>query len=479
MADNKQPASAPVAAPPKQTTFKERLGYWFYFYGQSMSWQALNAFLATYLMMVGIDITKIATAMVFVKLWDSINDTIFGVIFDKVHFKSGNKNIPWLRMTVILIPLMTIFVYLIPDSLNPTAKLAWFIVGYLLWDASYTLSDIPLYNMSTAMTTNTEERSAMLSIARVWAMAGGLLVTLMGSFLVSERIGMSFTKTVGIIAFLVFLTMIPLGFRGKERIKIKPAEEKYTFRRMFKYLGHNKYLFLFYGAYVISGLTATGAALGLFVSYYLFGSALFTTLLSILTAIPIAIESLFINRILKHVDKFRFYFWCEVAAVSVGLLIYLAGYRNVYLYIGLVVLQALPLGFLMMLNLTFTPDLVEYGRYKTGIDARGIAFAFQSFAAKFVSLAQPIGLFILGFFGWISVNASSFAELQAKHITQSNMALNGLWITSQLIPVIGGAISLIPLLFYKLNDKDVQVMTRFNNGEITREEAEKNLSRKY
>ena len=34
-------------------------------------------------------------------------------------------------------------------------------------------------------------------------------------------------------------------------------------------------------------------------------------------------------------------------------------------------------------------------------------------------------------------------------------------------------------LFYKLNDKDVQIMAKCNSGEITREEAEKQLSRKY
>ena len=41
------------------------------------------------------------------------------------------------------------------------------------------------------------------------------------------------------------------------------------------------------------------------------------------------------------------------------------------------------------------------------------------------------------------------------------------------------AIAGIFYLFYKLNDKDVQIMAKCNSGEITREEAEKLLSRKY
>ena len=34
-------------------------------------------------------------------------------------------------------------------------------------------------------------------------------------------------------------------------------------------------------------------------------------------------------------------------------------------------------------------------------------------------------------------------------------------------------------LSYHLNDRDVQIMAKCNAGEITREEAEKQLSRKY
>ena len=34
-------------------------------------------------------------------------------------------------------------------------------------------------------------------------------------------------------------------------------------------------------------------------------------------------------------------------------------------------------------------------------------------------------------------------------------------------------------LFYKLNDKDVQIMASCNAGSITREEAQRRLSRKY
>ena len=57
--------------------------------------------------------------------------------------------------------------------------------------------------------------------------------------------------------------------------------------------------------------------------------------------------------------------------------------------------------------------------------------------------------------------------------------MNGLWIVYALVPVVGMIISTFFYLGYKLNDKDVQIMASCNAGQITREEAEAQLSRKY
>ena len=75
--------------------------------------------------------------------------------------------------------------------------------------------------------------------------------------------------------------------------------------------------------------------------------------------------------------------------------------------------------------------------------------------------------------------SDGFNELAAMNIQQSPAALSGLWIVYALVPVLGMALSTVFYLFYKLNDKDVQTMAKCNSGEITREEAETLLSRKY
>ena len=133
-----------------------------------------------------------------------------------------------------------------------------------------------------------------------------------------------------------------------------------------------------------------------------------------------------------------------------------------------------------ILAFMFTPDCAEYGQYKSGISAKGITFAIQTFSVKITgAVSSSLALFLLGLFGWISVEAESFEQLAAMNIQQSPAALNGLWIVYALVPVIGMIISAFFYLGYKLNDKDVQIMAKCNSGEITREEAEKLLSRSY
>jgi Na+/melibiose symporter-like transporter len=88
-------------------------------------------------------------------------------------------------------------------------------------------------------------------------------------------------------------------------------------------------------------------------------------------------------------------------------------------------------------------------------------------------------MILLGVFTWVTVKAESFEELAAMGVQQNATALEGLWFVYAMVPVIGMLISTVFYLFYKLNDKDVQIMAKCNSGEISREEAEKLLSRKY
>ena len=467
--------------PNYMTTFKERLSYWTYFVGQNVYYNITAAFISTYLAMQGISLAKVAVVLLIVKVWDAVNDPIFGFIFDKVTFKNGQKSLPWLRIATALIPVVTIVLFAIPSGMTETAKLVWFGAAYLLWDTVYTLTDVPAYAMLNTMTDNLQERNTLLCINRVFSGAGMLIYGVVLPLLISEGVGMSSTMAVAILSIFSALTMVPLNVFCKER-NYKPGQEEENFspRQMFQYLRSNKYLLTYYAGYMATDALKTSGAVTLFVCFYLFGNSAFSIVLNLLGMIPGVLAAIAMPMLLKKFDKFKTLFWCNIINIVLGLVIYFLGYTNQTGFIVLTCIRCIPLSVAGILAFMFTPDCAEYGQFKSGISAKGITFAIQTFSVKITgAVSSSLALFLLGLFQWISVEAESFAQLETMGIQQSATALSGLWFVYALVPVLGMIISTFFYLCYKLNDKDVQIMAKCNSGEITREEAEKLLTRKY
>ena len=467
--------------PEYMTTAKERLSYWTYFIGQNVYYNITAAFISTYLAMQGISLAKVAIVLLIVKVWDAVNDPIFGYIFDKIKFKNGQKSLPWLRIAVLLIPVVTIILFSIPTGMGETGKLVWFGVAYLLWDTVYTLTDVPAYAMLNTMTDNLQERNLLLSVNRVFSGVGVVIYGVVLPLLISEQVGMSASMAIAILSVFSAITMVPLCVKCKERnYKPEEEEENFTPRQMLSYLKSNKYLMIYYGGYMATDALKTFNAVMLFVSFYLFGNSLYSIVLNALNMVPGVFAAMLMPTLLKRFDKFKTLFWCNIVCIVMGLVIYFAGYDNQGLFLTLTCIRTIPMSIVGILAFMFTPDCAEYGQYKSGISAKGITFAIQTFSVKITgAVSSSLALFLLGLFHWISIEAESFAELEALGIQQSAGALSGLWIVYALVPVIGMIISTFFYLGYKLNDNDVQIMAKCNSGEITRAEAEKLLSRTY
>ncbi len=464
-----------------ETNPTERRGYYLYFAGQNAIYFLLANYLTTYLMFLGIDPLKSGAVMLAVKVWDAVNDALFGVIFDSVKFKSGKKYLPWIKISTILTPLATLLLFAIPNSVGETAKLLWFAVAYIIWDTAYTLCDVPIYGAITSMTRNIDERSSMLSYKSIWAGVGIAFITVAGTVLVSEHVGASYSVVAAATAVFAFATMLPVLKTLTERHKPED-EESFTLTKMFKYLFSNKYLLIYYFGYFFYSAANISGALNLLVSYYLFNNTLFSLVVSACGTVPSLIFSLLVPTMIRKIDKMKLYRLCAVLMVVLSLVMWLVGYNNLILHIVLYVLRSVPLAIIGVIMFIFTPDCAEYGKYKSGIEAKGITFAIQTFMVKLTAaVSGAMGMFLLGLksTGWITVEVESFEELQQLGIQQTPHALDVLWFSYAMVPAIGCAIAYIIWRFYKLNDKDVQIMTDCNAGKITREEAEKALSKKY
>ncbi|MBR5474373.1 MAG: MFS transporter, partial [Lachnospiraceae bacterium] len=164
------------------TDKKERFAYCLFFLGQNILW-GYAGYVETFLTDIGIAATTAGFILLVPKLWDAINDMLFGYLMDRGRFKNGQKFMPWVRIGVSAIGVTTVVLFAIPASATQGVKIAWFLVAYIIFDISYTILDAPAYAVTTVMTADVQERTKIIAGGKLWGMVGGVVATLLVSIL--------------------------------------------------------------------------------------------------------------------------------------------------------------------------------------------------------------------------------------------------------------------------------------------------------
>ncbi len=446
----------------------EKASYGLYFLGQNIFFMLIFMYMNTYFTDVGISALSVAGIALVVKVWDAVNDPIFGGLIDRVRFKKG-KFLPWLRISLVGIPVATCLLFAIPAETSEVFKIIWACIAYVLWDTAYTICDVPIFGLVTTITSVQQERTTLNAIGRVCAMVAAMLVMVVIPTFRSMLGG--WTTTVIMLSVIGAITMLPICLTAKERVAPSAEqEETVTLKDMFRYMKTNKYLLIFYCSMLIVNSLNIASNLGMYIARYCLGNEAMQGLLGIIGLLPSIIMGMFIPMFTKKVDKFKLYYWGVFATAILTTLKFIVGYHNLVGFLITSTLVAIPVGMTTTLNFMFTPDCAEYGRYKSGIAAPGITFATQTFFVKLQSaLVVVVGSGMLAAIGFVegegAVQASGFADK--------------LWMISTILPIIGMVIALIILRQYKLNDHDVELMAKCNSGEITREEADSQMINHY
>lgn len=476
-----------------RTSKKERRNYIIGDLGRYLEGAIVTSLMSTYLIFQGIDLTAIAGVMLVVKIIDAFDDVIFGYLIDRIKltkveafkkFTGDGKYLPWYRLTFAFFPIFTALFFCMPTGISQGAKLVWFLVFYLLYDLTYTMVEVPMNSMIVTLTDNLEERNSILQTKTILNAICYIFAGVIWTVSISEVVGIPITTVALVSSVIFFIMMLPLAGGVKEHnavlANVDPEEnEKYTLKDMWNCVKTNKFLMIILLSTVITQCLATGGAVGLLVSYYHFGSSMVMIIPIAIAFIPQTIAQLQTQKMCSKYGKLRVYLITGTIGALIQMCMYFVG-PNFVICCALLVLQA-PFG--NMSNVAksfFIPDTIEYTRYKTGKDCSGICNSISSFVTKLTSsVSSSLGLFILGLSGYITVETDSFEGLAAAGIVQPQSAMDCMWMIYALIPMVGVLLGVLTMAFYKLPDKDAELMAKCNAGEITREECEAQLSRKY
>ncbi len=456
----------------------------------------VGSYMTMFLMFQGINTASLATAILLVKIIDSVDDVLFGFIIDRINIREWKlfrkiagqgKYMPWYRLFFWTFPVATILFFMMPKDAPDAFKITWFFVTYLFYDFTCTLTEVPMQSMITTLTDSPSERNNVLTVKGVITVIAAIGMATVVSALLSEKVGIPL-KSIGIVGAVIFLVfMFPMAFKVHEHntelrnVENEGSQENYSFKDMVNCVFTNKYILIYFLAVIISTVFCTRTAVESFLGFYIFHDSLIFTYVMLIGFVPGIILSAFCGKLADRFGKrnlLAFIFMLQTAAT---LIIYFFCHDNKTMFIVVGGLCAIPNALISVVRTYIAPDTIDYTRYKTGKDCSGIFYALQSFLNKALGgVVGSVALYILAAFGWKEVTGDSFADLAAQGVTQSETALSALWNLGYLIPAIGFGISAILLYaFYNLKDRDAELMAKCNAGQITREECEAQLSRKY
>ena len=289
-----------------RTSRIERWGFALFMAGQGIVNTYVGSYLQLYLTDIGITAVAVGVMFLIARGWDAVNDPIFGAILDKLNLKGG-KFLPFLRASNIMLPLVVVLLFAIPGGLPVGLKLAWAFVAYLLYDVAYTMCDVPIFAMTSAVTDQVHERIGIMSRNTVLS-AIAMLIIMVAAPQLYPTIGA--TGVAVIVAVSAAVLMFFMSRFAKERY-INKDEEEVGLKQMADYVKDNKYLRIgFLGIMVLSLTSMTNAVLNYFAIWCL-GDMGMVSIISVMLALP----SLFVAAVMPALTRRFVLEWASLLAI--------------------------------------------------------------------------------------------------------------------------------------------------------------------
>ncbi|MBS3987742.1 MAG: MFS transporter [Erysipelothrix sp.] len=391
---------------------------------------------------LGLAALSVGTLMLVARVWDAINDPMMGIIVDKTRTRWGKLR-PYLLGVAIPMAVFTILTFT-NVNLSTQSKLIYAYITYIGWGMVYTVSDVPYWGLSSAMSDDPHDRLRIMTLARILSNVGLAIAIVVPPLVLGmladhpQRYGIV-AAVISIIGAALFLLAF---FNTKERVE-RPAEVSKL--KDFLLLKENKPLLQLQSSRMLGAFRMIlGAAGTYFAKYNLNNEGLFSLLggTLILSMIFAMILTPYLRRFFS---KKALYQGGLIIQAVAHVVLFIIGYSQ----IGLVLLLMFIVGFSMGLNdvimYIMVNDSIDYLQAKTQRRFEGMIFSLHTFTTK---LQTAIGLFVMG----IILNMFGFIE----NVPQSDSSMFGIFMLLTLLPAVSSLLSLIPMIPYQEEKEQLQ-----------------------
>lgn len=163
---------------------KHWFGYMFGDFGGCMTFALMSSIFSIYCTNVlGVKPWVMGILTIVWTVWDAINDPLMGALMDKAFAKNKNKRgkfRPWLLRATPLLAVSAIALWTVPTFMEGIPLLVALFSFKILYEGAYTMFNIPMGSLLSAMSTNDTERASLSSSRGVGSMFGNMIPGMVG-----------------------------------------------------------------------------------------------------------------------------------------------------------------------------------------------------------------------------------------------------------------------------------------------------------
>ena len=417
-------------------------------FGCNMSFALKGTLTIYWTQFMGVNQMGMAGLLLLVQIWDAINDPVIGsmVDADRRHYKR-NKFLAYINVGAIGLTVAGACCFLPFPGMPELVKTILFVAGYVIWDAFYTVANVPYGSMMSLITDDPVQRSQLSTFRSAGSMianlvTGSLLPVLIydaSNNLLGERV-FWIALIMGGIGLLFFQFMIRTTVIRVDT-EVKTGEEMPKFN-VVKAMG----AFIRNRAAVGASLAGMSGFIGMygaqtavtvmFQSY--FKNARISGVVGMLSMFGVFIFMPFATTITKKIGKKE---GCTIGAV-VACLAYVLMFalpitpdgKGMALYVLCQVIAMIGNGYSSCVTWALIADAIDYEEWKLGTRNEGTTYALYSFFRKVAQgLGPSLGLVAATAVGY---NAALGADQPAQIATNLRYLVPGMYLVGTVLGLI-------------------------------------------
>lgn len=429
--------------------YKQRLGYGLGDFACNLIWQVISLYLLYfYTDIMKLDAKAIAVMFIVCRIIDAITDVLVGYAIDKTRTRWG-KSRPWFLFGAVPFALSAFLAFNVPQ-IAPSGKLVYAYATYIFLSFMYTVVNIPLASILPALTDDMNERTVLATWRKFFAFLGSTIVSATALSLVhlvgkgNEALGFRFVMGMfGIIGSICFF----LTFALVRETNLQEQTKSVSLKKTVSSLAQNKpwKIFALNILFQWTGYFLQSAALVYYYKYYVRSTSMASLVATIMTIVPM-VANFTVPFLAKKIGKRNLY---ELSAFVqlIGLLIIFIGQLQTSIIITGAFISALGYGIKESIYFSMQADPVDYGEWKTGVQAAGTLSSLNGFLGK---VAQALA-------GGISGLLLSWGAYNNEALVQNAKALIAIKSMYIYIPALLLVLSIITMYFYRLDKQFPQI----------------------